>query len=564
MVLALAVVGSGSAAEGGARGPEVPERLVYLEENFLRDGSRERAFEILREAARFGFTGLALADEKFGFWWKLEDGDRGKWLGNASAVREEAARLGLRVALVGLKFGHSGSLLFHDPDLAEGLPVRDARFVRRGDRLVPLPVGGIRGGDFEVAEGDRVVGAAWQDEPGRVTWIDSERSAEGARSLRLESGAGHARIAFRSEVPPFQQFRLRLRWRSEGLGARGPRVRIEGGEDGRLLADEEAEGGAGEGDGWAQWVVAFNSLANERVEIAVGLWNDGAEDPESSGKLWLDGLELETVPTLNVLRRPGLPVRWVAEDGTPRDEGRDVALLADPSLGRIPYPGSYDVVHGAPVPAVPEGSRLREGELVTGSWFHALPYRGGQVGASLTDEAVFRLAAEELRRNGEAFAPDALFLGHDEIRVAGWEPLEGDAAAGRRLAWNVAVCRNLCRELLPGRTVWVWSDMFDPGHNAVERYDLVRDSLAGSWEGLESDVVIVNWNRDAPADSLRFFHERGHRQIVGAFYDSDVEEDHRRWTEALRGVGGPVGVMYVTWRGDHSRLGEFARRWWGE
>jgi len=548
----------------GALAQEVPERLVYLETNFLEEGRREHAFGVLREAARFGFTGVALADEKFGFWWKLDAGDREAWLANALATRQEAARLGLKVALIGLKFGHSGPFLFHDPNLAEGLPVREARFVRRGEWLIPLPGGAIPGGDFETVDGHRVVGAEWQDEPGEVTWIDRERVSEGGQSLRLQPASEHARIAFRVSVPPFQQFRIRVRWSQKDLRTARPRIRVEGSDDGRLLADEEAELGDGVESGvWSPWAVAFNSLENEQVEIALGLWNDGDGAESPAGTLWLDALELETVPVLNVLRRPALPRRWAGEDGTELEEGKDVAAVVDPSLGQSPFPGSFGVDHEAPRPVVPPGSRIGEGEVVTWSGFHALPYRGGQVGVSLTEEAVFRLAAEELHRNGETFAPDAVFLGHDEIRVAGWESPDGETTSGRRLAWNVEVCRNLCREILPGRTVWVWSDMFDPQHNAVERYDLVRDSLADAWEGLDRDVVIVNWNRDAAAESLRFFHQRGHRQIVGAFYDTDVETDHRQWAEALKPLETPVGVIYVTWQEDYSQLEAFAKRWWG-
>ena len=37
-------------------------------------------------------------------------------------------------------------------------------------------------------------------------------------------------------------------------------------------------------------------------------------------------------------------------------------------------------------------------------------------------------------------------------------------------------------------TIYVWNDMFDPFHNAVNDYYLVRGDLKGSWEGLPKDV----------------------------------------------------------------------------
>ena len=53
--------------------------------------------------------------------------------------------------------------------------------------------------------------------------------------------------------------------------------------------------------------------------------------------------------------------------------------------------------------------------------------------------------------------------------------------------------------------------MFDPHHNAVDKYYLVNGSLKGSWEGLARDVIIANWNGDKAAESLKFFADRGHR-----------------------------------------------------
>ena len=46
-------------------------------------------------------------------------------------------------------------------------------------------------------------------------------------------------------------------------------------------------------------------------------------------------------------------------------------------------------------------------------------------------------------------------------------------------------------------------------------------AAARSWEGLDPDVVILNWNGARKEASLRFFAARGHRQIVAGYYDGD-------------------------------------------
>ena len=100
--------------------------------------------------------------------------------------------------------------------------------------------------------------------------------------------------------------------------------------------------------------------------------------------------------------------------------------------------------------------------------------------------------------------------------------------------------------------------MFDPHHNAVDNYYLVNGSLAGAWEGLAGDVVVVNWNFGKREESLRFFSRRGHRQVIAGYYDGPPDQI-RDWLDAARGVPGVVGVLYTTWRQDYSQLEAFAR-----
>ena len=88
--------------------------------------------------------------------------------------------------------------------------------------------------------------------------------------------------------------------------------------------------------------------------------------------------------------------------------------------------------------------------------------------------------------------------------------------AGALLADNVKTCIQVLREVNPGGSIYVWSDMFDPRHNAHKDYYLVRGDLTGSWAGLDKDVVIVNWNFDKRNESLKWFAERGHRQLMPA------------------------------------------------
>ena len=120
-------------------------------------------------------------------------------------------------------------------------------------------------------------------------------------------------------------------------------------------------------------------------------------------------------------------------------------------------------------------------------------------------------------------------------------------------------CIQVLREVNPGGSIYVWSDMFDPRHNAHKDYYLVRGDLTGSWAGLDKDVVIVNWNFDKRNESLKWFAERGHRQLVAGYYD-DGPDRIRAWLDSAKGVNGVFGVMYTTWQNKYDDLEQFSAR----
>ena len=129
--------------------------------------------------------------------------------------------------------------------------------------------------------------------------------------------------------------------------------------------------------------------------------------------------------------------------------------------------------------------------------------------------------------------------------------MSGNAIPGRAYEEQYA-------SLLEGSTIYVWNDMFDPYHNAVKDYYLVRGDLKGSWEGLPKEVVIVNWYFGAREKNLPFFADRGHRQVVAGYYDGPVEQA-REWMKSAAKVKGVVGVMYTTWVHNYDHLEEFAK-----
>ena len=71
--------------------------------------------------------------------------------------------------------------------------------------------------------------------------------------------------------------------------------------------------------------------------------------------------------------------------------------------------------------------------------------------------------------------------------------------------------------------------------------------------------MIVNWNYGKRDESLKFFADRGHRQIVATYYDDESMKQTRNWLGSAREQGSVIGYMYTTWRGDYSKMEEFSK-----
>ena len=83
------------------------------------------------------------------------------------------------------------------------------------------------------------------------------------------------------------------------------------------------------------------------------------------------------------------------------------------------------------------------------------------------------------------FKPKTFFMSHDEIRVANWcQACQAGEDPRRAAGRERSPLRGIVKDVDPKAEIVVWSDMFDPNHNAVDRYYLANGSFARSWEGL--------------------------------------------------------------------------------
>ncbi len=532
----------------------LPRRWVYLQMNLQVAENVEKAKEILTRAEAAGYNGVVLADYKLNILDRVPE----FYFDHAREFREHADVLGMEIIPCVAPMGYSDGLLAHDPNLAEGLPVRDAQFIVRNGRAVlvsslddPLP-----GGAFENHRNHTVTGWSFQDEAGTASFVDTDIKHAGDASLRWDNPESNARVSQVVEVSPWRQYHLSVWIKTEDFSSSGSVRLFAMGSDGFVLSHSNL--GVQRNQDWTEQHVIFNSLDNSEVRIYCGTWGG------SAGQLWMDDLVMEESPFVNLLRRDGCPLVVTGDDGTIYEEGRDFDTLTDPQLGQVPWAGNFDVFHAPPMLTIPRGSRIADGETIRVSYFHTVTIYDNQVTCCLGDPGVFQVLEKQVRSVEELFEPTTYFLSHDEIRVANWCQScnrEG-RSAGELLADNMRNCVRVIRGINVDADLCVWSDMFDPHHNAHDDFYLVNGDLAGSWEGLPEEMIIINWNHGSAEESLPFFGQRGHQQVLSGFYDNDPR-DIADWIAIGGDNNGISGAMYTTWQSDFSQLETFAEAAWG-
>jgi hypothetical protein len=534
---------------------ELAHRWLYLQQSLQVKENLPPLEAVLRRAKAAGYNGVVLADFKL----NILDRVPPHYFENAARFKQVCDELGLEIIPCVAPFGYSEGLLAHDPNLAAGLPVVDQPVVASSTGIdVPHPERNYVRGDFELS--DNHVFAEWdsQDEPGIATFADTAIKHGGNASLRIEAPAGsiaNRRMTRQVLTRPWTPFHASCWIRTDGFTAAGNVRMFAIGAGGRVLSYTSL--GVKPTQDWTQHHVLFNSLDADAVRFYIGVWNG------AGGRLWLDDALLAEAAFINLVRRPDAPLTLVAEkDQVQYQEGADYAIVRNPE--RLLGGDSFDRWHVPVAVSIVPGGRIGEGERLIARYAHTATFYDGQVCASLAAPEALALVEDQVRRVNDLFHPRTYFLSHDEIRLAGWTEAEraGGQTPGQLLAENVRRCVAVVRQVQPEARLAIWSDMFDPSHNAVNNFYLVRGDLAGSWEGLPRDMLVVNWNRGKAAQSLPFFAERGHGQVLAGYYDA-APERIREWLTIGQPTGSIRGAMYTTWRRNYDDLERFAAAAWG-
>jgi len=527
------------------------ERLwVYASANFQVERSVDDLIALLERAKKAGYDAAVVTDYKFGNF----DGRPDHFYRNLKRTKAAADRVGIELVPCVMPIGYSGSILQNNPDLAEGIPVRRQTLRVRGGLAEPVGDNLLPGGDFERPAGRAPHGFDWADRSTR----DTEVKHGGTASLRLDkfrdgNDHGNARLVKTVALKPWQAYHLRMWVKTRGLdnpAEFGVKPLLPGN---RSL--NAANLGVKRDQDWTRHDLVFNSREFEQAKLYIGLWAG------RGGTIWIDDISLRPSLGVNLLRRDGCPVRFETADGTRLVEGKDLEPWTSPSTGRVPWPGEFKPWHSPPPLRVLADGRLRDGDTLHASYYHTQTIYDGQVCACLKHPEVDRHLARQVEALQRYWSPQRFYMQHDEIRLAGQCGLcESAENSGVLLADQVRRSQAIIKKVNPKAEILVWSDMFDPHHNARDKYYLARGTFAGSWEGLEPSVVIGNWNHGRPADSFAFFAGRGHAQIIAGYYDrGNFQANIERWRAAAAKAGKPIdGFMYTTWRNRYADLEAFA------
>lgn len=507
------------------------ERWIYIPANYQVDAEAERVLALLKRAKTAGYTHALLADSKFARLGTVIP----RYFTNATHVRDEATRLGIEIIPAVFPIGYSNSLLYHDPNLAEGLPVKDAPFVVRDGTATHVPDPAVRLKDGSMS--DR---KAW-------AFVDDGLTNDGG-AMHSGSTSSNARIAHKLTLTPFRQYHVSVRVRTAKFTGGGAEIKVIG-ADGTQL--QWTNSGVKPDQEWTTHHVTFNSLSHSAATLYFGVWGG------HQGDIWWDDAAIAECALVNLLRRPGAPLSVRLADGRELKEGADFEPLKDLSMGSTPWQGEYTAWHEPPSIKV---HGLTNGTRVSVSFFHPHIIYDGQVCVCPSEPATTRLLEDQAARIGKLWGAKTHLMSHDEWRVLGWDAAcqSRHLSPGRIAADNARACAAILRRTSPGARIAVWSDMFDPAHNAVDRYYLVNGSLSESWAGLDPSVVIVNWNSGHAAESLKFFADRGHRQILAGYYDAGPASI-RSWLATAKDIHGVIGVMFTTWQNNYTDLEAFAR-----
>lgn len=523
--------------------PKYPDRFVWIFGwNLGKDSDVAQIEKLLETAAQHGINGAVMSMSLAG--------QGADYLRRIDQIRQTCDRLRIELIPAGFPIGYGGSVLSANRNLAEGLPVNDAPFLVSGTEAKFIPDESIHipNGGFEEYRGNQFRSIGFHDQPGQISFVDQEVRHSGNASIRLENFAanahGHGRVMVKVNVKPHRVYRVSLYVKTQDLRpASAFRVMALARGD-RELAPRQFNVPAT--TDWRRLTMLVNSMDESSLNLYAGMWGG------KSGRLWLDDWKIEEVGPVNVLHRPGTPVRVKSEDGmTTYEEGKDYAPLEDRNFSL------WNSDHQPPsLKLLPQG-RIKNGQKLLVSWYHPMLINDSQVTVCMAEPEVYAIFDREAQALAEHLHPKRVLLNLDEIRMGG----TCQACQGRNMGELLGECITKTAAAIhkysPDCQVYCWSDMLDPNHNAHGNYYLVKGDFTGSWDHIPRDLIIAVWGGGPMPKSMAFFSQRHFATLIACYYDADNLDDVQAWLKLASQTPGVRGLMYTPWERKYQLLPAF-------
>ena len=443
-------------------------RWVYYRQNIETAANLQAAEDLMARGKKVGYNGFVLSNAQI----ERLDKASANYKNNLIALKKYADSLGVSLYPTVLTVGFANAMLSYDPNMIEGLPVKNALFtVHNGQAtLTPDPAVSLPGGSFESASSNKFSGWDSQDAVGSKTFADTSTKHSGSQSLKVTAGGSVVYITKTLTVSPYRQYYLSYYLKTSGVTASALKPIITG-ADGRTLYNSDFKTSATED--WTHIEIAFNSLGNSQITLKLGDWG-------TSGTYWIDDATLSEVGLTNLIRRPECPLVVKGTDGTVYTEGTDYNYVSDPLLGQEPSAGYYDQYHASPAIVLTSNSRIKEGQQLRVSFFHAIVSTSGGAAISLTDPEAVNLFHSQLQNLNNVIQPAGFFFNYDEIRAGNWEDRTTPMNEGQLLAMAFKREKQVANQINPNAGIFVWNDMFDPYQNAKNNFFYCNGTIAGS------------------------------------------------------------------------------------
>ncbi len=542
--LFIILLGCASWCEGGA----YPYRLFYVSSKLDNDGEVGKVCSVVISAAGAGFNGMVFSSpglERLG----VEFSDYANRLKVVAGVCKEN---NIEIIPMVFSLNSDDSTVFHDKNLVEGLPVKDAPFIVWNGDAVLVPDQSVRfpNGGFEDYVGDQIKLYQLQDVAVQVVFADKSVYKEGKASLRFEKQEQDAGtkgyVAQEVRVKPYRSYKVSFWVKTEGLNPPTSFLPQVHGNDSRILMELNPVLHT-IGD-WRRMTFGFNSCDNSTVKIYLGLshW--------VSGKLWVDDLSIEEVAPLNVLSRPGTPVTVRnKKTGATYEESYDFAPIVDSKM-------NFRFDHEEPLVKIIPNSSIKDDDRLLISFYQGIALHESQVTFCMSEPKLFELWRAQALAIHEAIAPNKYFLNVTQVRAGG--ACETCKQRGISMAQILGDCvtrqMGIVREINPNAEVFIWSDMLDNNHNARNNYYLVDGDLTGSWNYIPKDLIIVCWYHKLRNESMHHFSSRGFKTLACVNSDKGVDEV-KDWLQALKNTPDANGAMYTSFENDYTKLASFGR-----